>query len=191
MVISTIYAEIPWGESAAAADSFRVKTYNQNHPSVHRLPVHGTAVLAAVRRRDGMLGRPAAQGRDGTIVRPSVRPTVLDGYGDDPYLDGQLRPRSPKTEERYHLNEAISDGLNLTPQELKDPNHASTAEPSHFLLVSISWEVQMVPMFLDSWVQLGTVPSDTNALAFDTANDSPSVDFVNCKTIQLGGRASR
>ncbi|KAF8143217.1 hypothetical protein K438DRAFT_2110114 [Mycena galopus ATCC 62051] len=71
--ISTIYAEFPWGESAAAADSFRVKTYNQNHLSVLRLPVDGTAVLAAVRRRDGMLGRPAAQGRDGRTT------TVLNG----------------------------------------------------------------------------------------------------------------
>ncbi|KAJ6527655.1 hypothetical protein B0H19DRAFT_1275024 [Mycena capillaripes] len=45
-----------------------------------RLPVDGTAVLTAVRRRDGMLGRPVAQGRDGTVVRPSVRPTGLDGH---------------------------------------------------------------------------------------------------------------
>ncbi|KAJ6602765.1 hypothetical protein DFH09DRAFT_1069136 [Mycena vulgaris] len=50
-----------------------------------RLPVDGTAVFTAVRRRYGMLGSPVAQGRDGTVVRPSVRPTVLDGYGDDPY----------------------------------------------------------------------------------------------------------
>ncbi|KAJ7761630.1 hypothetical protein B0H14DRAFT_2634018 [Mycena olivaceomarginata] len=47
--------------------------------------VHFTAVLTAVWRRYGMLGRPVAQGRDGTAVRLSVRPTVLDGYGDNPY----------------------------------------------------------------------------------------------------------
>ncbi|KAJ7840057.1 hypothetical protein B0H14DRAFT_2587625 [Mycena olivaceomarginata] len=47
--------------------------------------VHFTAVLTAVWRRYGMLGRPVAQGRNGTVVRLSVRPTVLDGYGDNPY----------------------------------------------------------------------------------------------------------
>jgi hypothetical protein len=46
--------------------------------------VDGTPVLTTVRRRDGGLSRPTAQRRDGTVVRPSVRPTVLDGYGDDP-----------------------------------------------------------------------------------------------------------
>ncbi|KAJ7858081.1 OPT oligopeptide transporter [Mycena olivaceomarginata] len=50
-----------------------------------RLLVDGTAVLTAVQRRDGMLGRPVARGQDGTVIRPSVRPTVLDRYGDDPY----------------------------------------------------------------------------------------------------------
>ncbi|KAJ6592306.1 hypothetical protein DFH09DRAFT_1415332 [Mycena vulgaris] len=55
-----------------------------------RLPVDGTAVFTAVRRRYGTLGRPVAQGRDGTVIRPSVRPTVLDGYGDDPYLSVAL-----------------------------------------------------------------------------------------------------
>ncbi|KAJ6565283.1 hypothetical protein DFH09DRAFT_1081936 [Mycena vulgaris] len=49
--------------------------------------VDGTAVLPAVRRRDGGLERRSIQGRDGTVFRPSVRPTVLDGYGDDPYLE--------------------------------------------------------------------------------------------------------
>ncbi|KAF8202045.1 hypothetical protein K438DRAFT_1758298 [Mycena galopus ATCC 62051] len=41
-------------------------TESSVHPSVLRLPVDGTAVLAAVRRRDGMLGRLVAQRRDGT-----------------------------------------------------------------------------------------------------------------------------
>ncbi|KAJ7693745.1 hypothetical protein B0H14DRAFT_3661658 [Mycena olivaceomarginata] len=64
------------------------------HPSVVRRPVDVTPVFTTVRRRDGMLRGPTAQRRDGTVVRPSVRPTVLDGYGDDPY--GWLNdPRQP------------------------------------------------------------------------------------------------
>ncbi|KAJ7869273.1 hypothetical protein B0H14DRAFT_285490 [Mycena olivaceomarginata] len=55
------------------------------HPSVVRRPVDETPVFTTVRRRDGTLRGPTAQRRDGTVVRPSVRPTVLDGYGDDPY----------------------------------------------------------------------------------------------------------
>ncbi|KAJ7826907.1 hypothetical protein B0H14DRAFT_3467408 [Mycena olivaceomarginata] len=54
------------------------------HPSVVRRPVDGTPVFTTVRRRDGTLRGPTAQRRDGTVVRPSVRLTVLDGYGDDP-----------------------------------------------------------------------------------------------------------
>ncbi|KAJ7713643.1 hypothetical protein B0H14DRAFT_2644732 [Mycena olivaceomarginata] len=69
------------------------KNYKQNPPSVLRLPVDGTAVLAAVRRRDGMLRYCSPQGRDGTVVRPSKRPNVLDGYGDHPYLQGRPQPR--------------------------------------------------------------------------------------------------
>ncbi|KAJ7789517.1 hypothetical protein B0H14DRAFT_2627179 [Mycena olivaceomarginata] len=41
--------------------------------------VDGTPVLTTVRRRDGGLSRPTAQRRDGMVVCPSVRPTVLDG----------------------------------------------------------------------------------------------------------------
>ncbi|KAF8162296.1 hypothetical protein K438DRAFT_1985224 [Mycena galopus ATCC 62051] len=55
-----------------------------DRPSL-RPPVDGTPVFTTVRRRDGGLRGPQAQRRDGTVVRPSVRPTVLDGYGDDPY----------------------------------------------------------------------------------------------------------
>ncbi|KAJ7342852.1 hypothetical protein DFH08DRAFT_811191 [Mycena albidolilacea] len=40
---------------------------------------------ADIRRRGGMLGRAVVQGQDGTVFLPSVRLTVLDGYGDDPY----------------------------------------------------------------------------------------------------------
>ncbi|KAJ7805824.1 hypothetical protein B0H14DRAFT_3153188 [Mycena olivaceomarginata] len=47
-------------------------------PSI-RLLMDGTAVLPAVRRWDGELQRGSIQGRDGTVVRPSVHPTVLDG----------------------------------------------------------------------------------------------------------------
>jgi hypothetical protein len=54
------------------------------HPSVVRRPVDGTPIFTTVRRRDRTLRGPTAQRRDGTVVRPSVRPTVLDGYGDDP-----------------------------------------------------------------------------------------------------------
>ncbi|KAJ7300538.1 hypothetical protein DFH08DRAFT_828391 [Mycena albidolilacea] len=49
-----------------------------SRPSI-RPRVDGTPVLTTVRRRDGGLRRPIAQRRDGTVVRPSVRPTVLDG----------------------------------------------------------------------------------------------------------------
>ncbi|KAJ7331434.1 hypothetical protein DFH08DRAFT_814739 [Mycena albidolilacea] len=59
----------------------RYINYGQNHPShpsVFRLPVDGTAVLTAVRRRYGMLGRQEL--RDGTgrlSVRPSVQPSWM------------------------------------------------------------------------------------------------------------------
>ncbi|KAJ7326168.1 hypothetical protein DFH08DRAFT_816523 [Mycena albidolilacea] len=59
-------------------------------PSIRPL-VDGTAVLPAVRQRDGGLGQGSIKGRDGTVVHLSVRPTVLDGYGDDPYYS--LRKR--------------------------------------------------------------------------------------------------
>ncbi|KAJ6523022.1 hypothetical protein B0H19DRAFT_1345650 [Mycena capillaripes] len=75
------------------------RNYDQNHPSVFRLPVDGTAVLNAVRGRDGMPRRSVAQGRDGTVVHPSVRLTVLDGFPSrkgDPSNPSNGRERVPR-----------------------------------------------------------------------------------------------
>ncbi|KAJ7798466.1 hypothetical protein B0H14DRAFT_2617889 [Mycena olivaceomarginata] len=73
-----------------------------SRPSI-RPRVDGTPVLTTVRRRDGGLRRPIAQRRDGTVVRPSVRPTVLDGYGDDPYTKALFSP-TPSPEPAVNLN---------------------------------------------------------------------------------------
>ncbi|KAJ7323621.1 hypothetical protein DFH08DRAFT_969165 [Mycena albidolilacea] len=61
----------------------QVTSRRSNRPSI-RPRVDGTPVFITVRRRDGRLARVTALRRDGTVVRPSVRPTVLDGAGDDP-----------------------------------------------------------------------------------------------------------
>ncbi|KAJ6499749.1 hypothetical protein DFH09DRAFT_1336446 [Mycena vulgaris] len=73
-----------WTGRPSTVDGRSVSSTSPNIRPSSRPLVDGTAVLPAVRRRDGGLERRSIQGRDGTVFRPSVRPTVLDGYGDDP-----------------------------------------------------------------------------------------------------------
>ncbi|KAJ6524998.1 hypothetical protein B0H19DRAFT_1085112 [Mycena capillaripes] len=87
-----VYSAVPRNRSDARLATPLVLVHTRDYfpsftpnirPSI-RPPVDGTAVLPAVRRWDGGFGRGSIQGQDGTVVRPSIRPTVLDGYGDDP-----------------------------------------------------------------------------------------------------------
>ncbi|KAJ7327908.1 hypothetical protein DFH08DRAFT_816075 [Mycena albidolilacea] len=73
-----------------------------SRPSI-RPRVDGTPVLTTVRRRDGGLRRPIAQRRDGTVVRPSVRPTVLDGQQSQAAAAGVQRIDSSKNMLQWQL----------------------------------------------------------------------------------------
>ncbi|KAF8149733.1 hypothetical protein K438DRAFT_2085838 [Mycena galopus ATCC 62051] len=78
-VSAALQAAVRGGEAGVDGHGTVAPSARPSNRLSTRPPVDGTPVLTTVWRRDGGLRGPPAQRRDGTIVRPSVRPTVLDG----------------------------------------------------------------------------------------------------------------